>query len=231
MKQEKETFTADAPWMHLTPSLGPCSSNVQSRNIWGSALSLQRFTEPKLWHGARSFEPSTQTNYARTPRSGISNKLTLLMEANTATTGAKETLVCIKLRKTLSMIHFNTLLPKRWLWEENPYKHKKMPPHADASLLNPDSVVINTFFSDLCALMCDGFYLVFKRLIKRERMILLIHVKGYPPDNTGISEGQHYVTQNSTAGVPSILQRKTCQTHTHTNTEYCSALGTHSVDS
>lgn len=51
MKQEKETFTADAPWMHLTPSLGPCSSNVQSRNIWGSALSLQRFTGPNQSFG------------------------------------------------------------------------------------------------------------------------------------------------------------------------------------
>lgn len=69
------------------------------------------------------------------------------MGANAATTGAKETLVCIKLRKTLGMIRFNTLLPKRWLWEENSYKHKKMPPHADASLLNPDRVVMNTFFS------------------------------------------------------------------------------------
>lgn len=51
MKQEEETFTADAPWMHLTPSLGPCSSNVQSRNIWGSALSLQRFTGPNQSFG------------------------------------------------------------------------------------------------------------------------------------------------------------------------------------
>lgn len=101
---------------------------------------------------------------------------------------------------------------------------KPLQTQKDASLLNPDRVVMNTFFSDLCALMCDGFYLVFKRLIKRERMILLIHVKGYPPDNTGISEGQHYVTQNSTAGVPSILQRKTCQTHTHTHTQSTAAL-------
>lgn len=34
------------------------------------------------------------------------------------------------------------------------------------------------------------------------------HQKGYPPDNTGVSEGQYYVTQYCTTGVvAAVLQR------------------------
>lgn len=31
------------------------------------------------------------------------------------------------------------------------------------------------------------------------------YVKGYPPDNTGVNEGQHYVTQYKTAFEHSLI--------------------------